>query len=210
MFSALASTYFIGRNVDKVQQGDIGRSAVAAGQVVGVMQDAAQKSGLVGNAARGTINLGTKLAQYNKGFEYAGKALKFAADNVNPLICASGVLKTAMSDDKVKTGITEAAALTAMFAGEGLTKLNYDKLLNSKVIKSVIEKLSNTKIAKPILEYLSKNNLNGKVGAAIKAIVFIAASMGSYAIGQKYGEQLADRVKANWNIDTPKKIDQKA
>ena len=154
MFSPVASCIFACRNVDKTKNGDVGRSAVAAGQAAGLVQEVSKYDGLVANSARSALSVFSNLAKENKAFEYATKAVKFAADNVNPLICASGVVKTAMSDDKIGTGVTEATALTAMFAGEGMIKKYYDKAVNSSSVKNGIKNLSKNKIMKPVFEYL--------------------------------------------------------
>ncbi len=205
MFSAVASGIFACRNADKTRNGEIGRSAVALGQTAGVVQEVAKYDGMVANTARSAVSVFSDLAKQNKAFEYAGKATQFAVNNVNPLICVSGVIKTATSDDKVKTGITEAAALSAMFAGEGLIKKNYDSLIKSKTSKNLLKKASNTKILKPVFEYLEKNKLGGKVGNIIKGLAFVGVSITSYTLGQKAGENISDRVKANINIkDDPK------
>lgn len=211
MFSAVASGIFAFRNADKAKNGDIGRSAVTLGQTAGVVQEIAKSNGVAANAARSTISVFSDLARQNKAFEYAGKFTKFAVDNVNPLICASGVVKTAMSDDKVGTGITEAAALAAMFAGEGLIKLNYEKIANSKNVKNICKQLADTKILKPVAENIAKHNLGGKTGNIVKGLLFVAGSMGSYAVGEKFGKDLSKRVKANLNLESKdKNIDQKA
>ena len=199
MFSPVASFIFACRNVDKTKDGDVGRSAVAAGQAAGLVQEVSKYDGLVANSARSALSVFSNLAKENKAFEYATKAVKFAADNVNPLICASGVVKTAMSDDKIGTGVTEATALTAMFAGEGMIKKYYDKAVNSSSVKNGIKNLSKNKIMKPVFEYLEKHQLKGKAGAIIKGLLFVGGSMTSYAIGQKFGETTAKRVKANVN-----------
>ncbi len=199
MFSPVASCIFACRNVDKTKNGDVGRSAVAAGQAAGLVQEVSKYDGLVANSARSALSVFSNLAKENKAFEYATKAVKFAADNVNPLICASGVVKTAMSDDKIGTGVTEATALTAMFAGEGMIKKYYDKAVNSSSVKNGIKNLSKNKIMKPVFEYLEKHQLKGKAGAIIKGLLFVGGSMTSYAIGQKFGETTAKRVKANVN-----------
>ena len=199
MFSPVASCIFACRNVDKTKNGDVGRSAVAAGQAAGLVQEVSKYDGLVANSARSALSVFSNLAKENKAFEYATKAVKFAADNVNPLICASGVVKTAMSDDKIGTGVTEATALTAMFAGEGMIKKYYDKAVNSSSVKHGIKNLSKNKIMKPVFEYLEKHQLKGKAGAIIKGLLFVGGSMTSYAIGQKFGETTAKRVKANVN-----------
>lgn len=210
MFSAVASGIFAVRNVNKTENGEVGRSAVALGQTAGVVQEIAKYDGAIANSARCAVSVFSDLAKENKAFEYAGKFTKFAVNNVNPLICASGAIKTAMSDDKVKTGITEAMALGAMFAGEGLTKRYYEKAINSDTCKSAIEKLSKTKGLNKIFEYLSKNKLNGKTGAIIKGLSFITASIASYNIGAYAGSKVADDVKIELGIGVPKKINQKA
>lgn len=200
MFSAVASGIFAYRNADKTKNGEIGRSAVTLGQTAGLVQEVAKYDGVAANTARSALSVFSDLAKQNKAFEYTGKVTQFAVNNVNPLICASGVVKTAMADDKVKTGITEAAALSAMFAGEGLIKLHYDEAANSKAVKDAITKMSNTGVVKPVFEYLEKNKLGGKVGAVIKGLAFVGGSMASYSVGQKFGGGIANRVEANLGL----------
>jgi len=210
VFSAVASGIFAVRNVNKTEDGEVGRSAVALGQIAGVVQEIAKYDGAIASTAKSAVSVFSDLAKQNKAFEYAGKFTKFAVDNVNPLICVSGVIKTAMSDDKVDTGITEIAALGAMFAGEGLTKKHYEKLINSGKCKALLDKLSKTKGIKEIFEYLSKNKLNGKAGAIIKGLTFLTASITSYNIGEHVGKDIAKDVKAELGLGNPKKINQKA
>ena len=210
MYSAVASGIFAVRNVDKTKNGDIGRSTVALGQTAGVLQEIAKTNGVAANAARSTISVFSDLAKQNKAFEYAGKFTKFAVDNVNPLICASGVVKTAMSDDKIGTGVTEGTALAAMFTGEALIKQNYDKIANSQTVKSACKKLADSKVLKPVLENISKYH-SGKTGTIVKGLTFVAGSMASYAVGEKLGKDLSKKIKTNLNIEAEsKKIDRKA
>lgn len=208
MFSAVASGIFAVRNADKTKNGEVGRSVVTLGQTAGVVQEIAKYDNVFANTARSALSVFSGLAKQNKAFEYAGKVTQFAVNNVNPLICASGVVKTAMAEDKVKTGITEAAALSAMFAGEGLIKLNYDKIASSQSVKNVGARLSKTRVVKPVFEYMSKNKMGGKAGAIVKGLIFVGGSMTSYAIGRKYGEEIANRVEANLGIEKPRKINQ--
>ena len=207
MFSAVASGIFAYRNADKTKDGDVGRGAVTYGQTAGLVQEVAKYDGAIANSARSAVSVFSDLAKQNKAFEYAGKATQFAINNVNPLICASGVVKTAMSDDKIKTGITETAALSAMFLGEGMIKRHYDDVASSKIVQDGIKKLSESKIGKPIFEYLEKHKLKGKVGAIVKGLTFVAGSMTSYSIGQELGKPIANRVKANLGL--PEKKSQK-
>lgn len=210
MYSAVASGIFAVRNVDKTANGDVGRSAVAYGQGAALVQEVAKYDGIIANSARSAVSVFSDMAKQNKAFEYAGKITKFAVNNVNPLICVSGALKTARSDDKVKTGITETAALTGMFAGEGLIKLYYDKAIGSQTCKSFLAIASDNKFLKPVFEYLEKHKLKGKAAAIIKGVTFVAGSMSSYAVGNSMGDDIAGRVKANLNIKTSGKINQKA
>ena len=208
MFSAVASGIFAVRNADKTKNGEVGRSVVTLGQTAGIVQEVAKYDNVVANTARSAVSVFSNLAKQNKAFEYAGKFTQFAVDNVNPLICASGVIKTAMAEDKVKTGVTEAAALSAMFAGEGLIKLNYDKIASSKAVKDAGMKLAENKTFKPVFEYLSKNKMGGKIGTVVKGLAFVGGSMASYAVGQKFGEDIANRVEANLGLTKPQKINQ--
>ena len=198
MFSAAASSFFALRNIDKTKnkEGEVGRGAVAWGQTVGVVQEVAKYDGAIANTARSALSVFSDLAKEHKAFEYAGKATQFAVNNVNPLICVSGVIKTALADDKVQTGVTEAAALAAMFAGEGITKKYYDKAVGSETFKKAFNYLSNSRTLKPLFKYLEKNKLNGKVALIAKGLTFDTASMTSYAIGEQAGGNLAPKVKA--------------
>lgn len=211
MFSAVASGIFAARNIDKTRNGDVGRSAVALGQTAGVVQEVAKYDNIVAKGARSAVSVFSNLAKEHKAFEYAGKVTKFAIDNVNPLICASGVIKTAMADDKVKTGITEVAALGTMFAGEALIKDYYSKAAKSKTLQNTIKKASETELLKPVFKYTEKHKLNGKIGSIIKGLTFIAGSMTAYSIGHSIGNNVADKVETKLGIKpkTPKKIDQK-
>lgn len=210
MYSAVASSFFALRNAKKTENGEVGRSAVALGQTAGVIQEIAKYDGAIASTARSACSIFSDLSKHNKAFEYAGKFTKFAVNNVNPLICVSGGIKTLTSDDKVKTGITEVAALSAMFLGEGLTKKHYKEIVNSATVKSIVEKVSTSKILKPLVECFKRSKLNGKAGMIMKGLTFVAASMTSYAIGEHIGKDIAEDVKKELGLGKPKKINQKA
>lgn len=208
MFSPVASGIFAFRNADKTSNGEVGRSVVTLGQTAGVIQEIAKYDGAVANTARSAVSVFSNLAKQNKAFEYAGKFTQFAVNNVNPLICVSGAIKTAMAEDKVETGITEIAALSTMFAGEGFIKAKYDKFAASKTCKNYIAGLSKNKFFKPVLDYLEKHKLKGKAGTIIKGLIFVAGSMTAYQIGKEMGHEISDRVKANCGLKKSKKINQ--
>ena len=197
MYSVAASSFFALRNVDKTknQEGEIGRSAVAIGQAAGVMQEIAKLDGAVANTARSALSVFSDLAKENRAFKYAGKVTQFAVNNVNPLICVSGVIKTALSDDKIQTGVTEACALASMFVWEESTKKYYNNIIQSERCQNLLKSASENKIFKPLFSFIEKHKLQGKAGALIKAVTFIGASMTGYSIGEKYGGDLAGKVK---------------
>ena len=204
VFSAVASGIFAVRNAKRTEDGEVGRSAVALGQTAGVVQEIAKYDGAIANTARSAVSVFSDMAKQNKAFEYAGKFTKFAVNNVNPLICVSGGIKTLMSDDKFKTGVTEVIALSAMFAGEGLTKAYYDKAINSQTCVNILNKLSKARGLKNIFKHLN----NGKVGAIIKGLTFITASITSYNIGEHIGKNVADDLRKEFQL--PKRINHKA
>ncbi len=210
MYSAVASSFFAVRNAKKTENGEVGRSAVALGQVAGVIQEIAKYDGAIASTAKSACSIFSNMQKQNKAFEYAGKFTKFAVNNVNPLICVSGGIKTLTSDDKVGTGITEAAALSAMFLGEGLTKKHYDKMITSKTCQNLLQKAKDTRILKPVFEYIKMNKLGGKIGLVLKGVTFVIASMSSYAIGEYFGKDIAKDVKKELGLGKPKKINQKA
>lgn len=62
------------------------------------------------------------LAKTDKVIGGISKVLNFTADNINPIICATGAVKVACSDNKKETAIEEGTALGVMFGSEALAK----------------------------------------------------------------------------------------
>lgn len=62
------------------------------------------------------------LAKTDKVIGGISKVLNFTADNINPIICATGAVKVACSDNKEEAAIQEGTALGAMFASEAMAK----------------------------------------------------------------------------------------
>ena len=188
------------RNGDKASKGDDGRAVVAGCQGLNLCGDVASQvmkyDNAFANTARSAASVFSGMAKDNKAFKYASKAIKWGCDNVNPLICIAGGIKTLKSDDKISTGITEAAALTTMFAGENFIKSNYEAISKSKVVKNLIKQMKNTKGIKNIFKYISKKNLGGKIGTVIKGLALVSASIASYSAGEYMGKNIAGSVKS--------------
>ncbi len=163
-YSNVATALFSVRNADKTTSGDIGRLPVTVGQSAAAVKAAAQMDNPISKA----LSQGLEVAKSDKVVSKLGKVVKFASDNVNPLIVASSGLKVALADkeERKNTIITETGCLAGMFIGEGLMKKHLDK---------VLEKLPVNKKWIPI----------------IKGLVFVAGSITSSTIGQKIGKKVA-------------------
>lgn len=205
MFSPIASTIFAFRNADKTRNGDVGRSVVTVGQGVGVFKEVAKYDNIFAVGAKGALDAFNTVAKNNKALEYAGKCLKFTADNVNPLICASGALKVAMSDDKVHDGIVEAVALSGMFAGEAMMKDNFNNIFSETSFKNLAKKASDKNILKKFADSVQKSKYTGKTAAIMKGIAFVTGSIGSYSLAQNLGEKYAKSIMDAFGLECKKK-----
>lgn len=99
---------------------------IAGGQVLNAAKGAANIAKESKNSvAAGIISAEESIKTMAKGDKVLrgiGKVMNFTANNINPIICATGALKVVCSDDKVDAGIREGMALTTMFGAEALAK----------------------------------------------------------------------------------------
>ena len=197
MSNVVSSTIFAVRNVDKFENGDLGRLPVAGAQTINIFDKVLHYNARLAKGTDGAIQAFNALAEHNKFLDYTGKTIKWAAHNVNPLICASGGLKVLMSDDKPKAAVEETTALATMFAGEKLMKTAVlDAVMDSKPVNAALEGLKNGKLSKPWMEVISKHNAGGKISALARGVMFVGASIASYAAGQNIGDDVYSRVSA--------------
>ena len=208
MFSPVASTIFAYRNAEKTKNGDIGRSVVTVGQCTGVMQEISKYDNAFSSTARSAVSVFENLAKNSRALGFAGKCLQFTADHVNPLICASGALKVAMSEDKVHTGIVEAAALAGMFAGEAFMKDNFNGVFSEESFKAIAKKAPSKHILKPFADAVQNSKYTGKAASILKGIFFVCGSIASYAAAQKLGNHYADGIMETLGIEKKSKINQ--
>lgn len=207
MGNPISGLIFTCRSADKTQKGDIGRAPVTVGQFSNLCSEIAKFDNAIGAGAKSASSVFCELAKENKAFEYIGKGVKFASNNVNPLICASSVLKVATSDDKTKTAIVETGALSGMFLGEGLMKIHLDDFINDKTIHKQLTNIQNKGIFKTLADKILKSKAEGKIATILKGLIFVAGSIASYNVGQYISEDFANKVTCNAGL---KKIDQKA
>lgn len=212
------SGIFCWRNIEKVKNGETARGTVAFAQGAKVAQAVSQYNDSIAKTANNASSIFNNLAKQSKVLDYTGKAVKWATKNVNPLICASGVVKVAVSDDKVGTAITETGALAGMFAGEGLMKLYLPKVFNENNMTTAAKTLGKAKFLEPVSKFILKSGNSSKLAAILKGITFVCGSITSYSLGKKLSEGYSDKIKAGFGIKTAKaeepqkteKINQKA
>lgn len=198
MFSPVASGIFAFRNIGKTENGEIGRAPVAVGQVAGIWKEIGKYDKTIAMGTKNAINiLQDVVGSESKALKYAGKTIEFLSNNINPLICASSVVKVAMSDDKEKTFKEELGSLAFMFTGEHLISKNYEKLATSKTVQNAIEKMSKSSMFKPVFETIAKNNWSGKIGAIIKGLTFVTVSIGSSCVGLELTKSLLKTTDKN-------------
>lgn len=136
------------------------------------------------------------LGKADKFMRGCGKVLQFTADNINPLICATGVVKVACSDNKVDEGITEGAAIGTML---GVSEPMAKRILGLGKHKEGLYKKNPflAKQADVVKDYCETTKLFNKVSLKAlpgigKGLGFVAASIGGYQLGHKIGTEIVE------------------
>ena len=136
------------------------------------------------------------LSKTDKVVKGIGKVLNFTANNINPLICATGAVKVACSDNKIDTAITEGAAIGTML---GITEPLAKKVLGLGKHKEGLYKQNPflEKQACAIKDYCETKKLFNKVSikalpGICKGLGFVAASIGGYQLGNAVGESIVE------------------
>lgn len=192
--SVTRSLIFGSRNIDKSANGQA-REGAAVGQIKNVFNEAAKLDGIIGRGAQSALNAFSTFTKSSKPLEYFGKAVDFAAKNVNPLICISAGIDVLNSDDKEYTLTTDAAGLAAMFGTEHLMKKHLGTIVDS-VKEDALKIQEKSKFAKEIIEAARKVG-KGKLTPIIKGIAFVAGSCTAYSVGEQFGKLLIGREKMN-------------
>lgn len=199
MSNVISSAIFCARNVDKAESQDkIGRWAVAVGQAKKIADYVTTLDNSVGKETSSAINI---IKDYSKGkqvLNYAGKAINFASENVNPLICVSAGIDVLNAKDKDSAIVTNAAALTGMFAVENQMKKHLDDIPKISGVKEAIKKFTTSKIGKEIVanvtKFAEKNKCTKGIPTLIHGAAFVVGSCTAYNIGEKFGRLVAKEV----------------
>ena len=184
MYSSVATGIFCLRNGGKTTNGDIGRLPVTVGQGAAALKAVGESESLFAKPVQTVLENCSELAKSDKFFNGVKKTVKFASDNVNPLIVASSGLKVllAKKEDRKETIITESGCLAGMFLGEGWMKKNLDGILTSLASKNILPK--------------------GKWLPVIKGVLFVLGSITASTIGSKIGKKLAQ----HWDKPLSKEV----
>lgn len=189
MSNVVSSIIFARRNIDKTQNGDIGRAPVAAAQCINAFGEISRYNKVLAKGTDAAVGLLQNAAKNSKALDYTLKGVSWATKHVNPMIAVSGVVKTIRSEDKLSTGITETSALGTMFAGE-------------KLVNCVLEALSKCNFKNPAIAKIF--NKNTKIGAIVHGVLFVAGSIASYSLGEYMGKKMAKEVKTELTYKTGK------
>ena len=156
----------------------------ARNHIYGKQEDNPFKEGIAGIQTARTIDAFTKtgvikgpfaapVSNFFNGVASIGKKI------VYPLIIGSGVYNTVKSDDKVRTGASNALGISTMYCFEVVAENALNKITN---VLSKSEKFTNNKFAKAAW-YVAKG------------MTFVLASLGGYNVGSKAAESFVDEYR---------------
>lgn len=182
MPNGISCAYFAVKNYSYGKQNnDLFRDGIAGAQTVRTVDTIAQTS----KAAASVTSVTGKLAGLAKKIVY-------------PLIILSGVRTTVKSNDKVKTGVEQASAISTMYAFEEISS----KILNKA--EAFLKKSS----------FMPKNKIANAALYLAKGSAFIAASMTGYNVGKDIGSKIISAARGeqkmnlqNFNSKTQQQID---
>lgn len=164
MPNGISCAFFAGRNlVYGKKEENIFKQGIAAVQTTRTVDSAAQ-SGLLHIKQAQALNQFTQIIK---------KA-------VYPLIIGSGVYNTLKSEDKVRTGASQAAGIGTMYT--------FEKIAEKGLVKAEKKLLENPTIKKN--KYLRSGIY------ILKGLGFVAASLGGYNVGSKIAEKSVDTFRS--------------
>lgn len=165
MPNAVSCAYFAARNhVYGKSEHNVFKEGIAGAQSVRTVDTVAHSSLAVNHVAQPVKT-------------FFSSAAKLAKKILYPLIVCSGVYNTVKSDDKVRTGVSQATGIGTMYAFE-------------QVAERILKKLDK--------EFLSSNLVkNSKplryAWYVAKGMTFATASLTGYSIGSSGGEAVVDK-----------------
>ena len=152
------------------------RSADAACMAAANAANGANKA--VAEAAISTVQSAATVTKLSPIANLLNKGAIIAKKLLYPLICLSAAYNTYKSKDKIKTGVSQSAAIATMLTFEKLTE------------KHIITNFENS-----INSVLKSNKKTAKLWAVIRGIIFATASIAGYTLGSKIGEKSVNIVR---------------
>lgn len=125
----------------------------------------------------------------HKGGKFLSGLAKVGRKLVYPLILLSGVFNTLRSDDKVKTGASQAAGIGLMYAAETVAE---------KILVPVTSKVNSISSGKPWVKAL---------WAVARGVVYVGASLGGYELGNRIAGSSVDKIRSKKLQKTKEKMD---
>ena len=167
MPNGISCAYFAARNhIYGKKEHNLFKEGIAGAQTARTIDTVAKTGVIKGPLASPVANIFDKAAAVARKIVY-------------PLIIASGVYNTAIAEDKVKTGASQASGIATMYAFEQIAE---------KGLKKINNKLANTKIV--------QNNKAARIALYIaKGLTFVAASLSGYNLGSKSAEKIVDKAR---------------
>lgn len=207
MPNIVSSTVFCMRNVNKAERRD---NDVSRASVYPVILGQLYNSVLAWDDAIAAFNSANKpimsklssFAKEDKIIASTGKMAKLAGTFVNPLICVASAADALTSDDKPAAVTVNGSALLSMFASEHVMKKHFteEKFNEIEGLKTVAKKISevaskfkNNKLAQSMTE----EALTKMLPKVAHGGAFVAASIGGYALGSKFGKLLVNTARGN-------------
>ncbi|MCD7878539.1 MAG: hypothetical protein LUG16_01240 [Candidatus Gastranaerophilales bacterium] len=175
MPNGISCAFFAAKNgITGAKHQNIFQEGIACAQTTRTVNEAVQSAKVINPAAKNIF----------------GKAASFARKILYPIIILSGVYNTVKSDDKVKTGISQASSIGTMYAFETIAEKGL-KSLNSKILSSAAV----------------KNNKATRIGwYTLKGLGFVTASLLGYNTGKKVSSDLVDKIREH-KTDNVKQTD---
>lgn len=171
MPNGISCAFFAAKNFKIAKENhDIFRAGITGAQTIRTVDHASKASTIINNTSKFSKTL-SNIASWCKKLVY-------------PLIIASGIHKTIKSNDKVKTGFSQAAGIGTMYCFEEIT----ENLLKKIPINNI--KINN-KFLKPV-PYI------------LKGLIYAGASILGYNIGSKISEKAVDKVRESKQKTKPK------
>lgn len=195
--SAVASTLFLGRNVEKKVKEKRLKEPVIICQAWNAANYLAKIGDIDSKVVKGTkgaIDAFRLAGESNKFIKSTCKVLDFSGGYVNGVIGGCGFLEAVSKknkDEQLSTGLKNAASIGLM--------LLFEKKVLKPYLRNFMEYISKIKgvdkIVEKIMKSASKYKYGDKLTDVTESILFVTGSGLASAVGEKFGSMVARQVQ---------------